>query len=85
MTVLVVNSLRVLGGGEKWFLGRAPLWADRGVEMRFVCRPDTPLQRQAASRGLPVLPVEMRHDLSDRKSTRLNSSHLKLSRMPSSA
>ena len=57
----------------------------------------TGIERMMASRGLnnsythskrannPAIPIAQTNEIEDRKSTRLNSSHLKLSRMPSSA
>ena len=46
---------------------------------------DQRLQKQAMEPPLRILIVRVVKVLVDRKSTRLNSSHLKLSRMPSSA
>lgn len=64
MIVLAVNSLRVLGGGEKWLVRHSPLWSRRGVELRIACQPGSPLQALAGRRGVAVEPVRMRHDLS---------------------
>ena len=64
-------------------------WAREGKRLAIVCFIDLDRfadvnQRLGMAGGNAAL-EEARRRLKDRKSTRLNSSHLKLSRMPSSA
>lgn len=64
MRVLAVNSLRVLGGGEKWLIRHAPLWRERGFELELACQPEAPLAALAKESDLTVSTVPMRHDIS---------------------
>ena len=57
-------------------------WKEMGIEWDFLERLDAPLHLSARK---PLLPPERILLIADRKSTRLNSSHIPLSRMPSSA
>jgi glycosyltransferase involved in cell wall biosynthesis len=62
--LVIVNSLRVSGGGEKWVVRQAAALRERGVSPVIACRPDSPLAQDAAAAGLPTAAVPMRHDLS---------------------
>ena len=56
------------------------------IKGEVIARPDNQINKNMATGEVEVLAKELRiYNASDRKSTRLNSSHLKLSRMPSSA
>ena len=71
--------------------GKAPgLYAEHGFSL-FLSRPEAKILFDAGPAGLatlnnaPRLGVDLKAADRDRKSTRLNSSHYALSRMPSSA
>ena len=57
----------------------------RNYTRRSIKQPPQTLPRPCCGRNIPPLNRSYRDWETDRKSTRLNSSHLKLSRMPSSA
>lgn len=64
MRIAIVNSIRVLGGGEKWLVRQAGCWKERGHEPLILCQPASGLQRHARESGLPSASVAMPHDLS---------------------
>ena len=68
--------------------GPAALKATEGMSLKEL-EPEYLVRHQGAksisSGTLTFLQRETRHEVQDRKSTRLNSSHVALSRMPSSA
>ncbi len=64
MRIAVVNSIRVLGGGEKWLVRQASCWKQRGHEPLLLCQPASGVQRHARESGLPTVALPMPHDLS---------------------
>jgi len=50
------------GGGENWSLSAASGLSDRGHEVTIVCRPESRLRERAETRGLTVVPVQLRGD-----------------------
>lgn len=61
--VLLLNSMKFLGGGETWMLGMARHLADRGHKAILVARPRTEMLAQAAAAGLPAIPLWIAGDL----------------------
>jgi len=62
MKVLFVNSLRTIGGGERWLLEVSEALADRGHETAFAVREGGQLGRMMKSDGRRVLELPMRGD-----------------------
>ncbi len=62
--VLLVNTLRAAGGGEKWVVRMSGCWRQLGIEPILLCNPNTPLQHMASDAGIEVHPTMLRHDLS---------------------
>lgn len=61
--VLLLNSMKFMGGGETWMLGMARHLADRGHRAILVARPRTEMLAQAAAAGLPGIPLWIAGDL----------------------
>jgi glycosyltransferase involved in cell wall biosynthesis len=65
LTLLIVNSIRAYGGGEKWALQTARGLAERGHRVAFACREGSELgERVRGTVGLELFSVPMPHDLS---------------------
>mgnify|MGYP003348965727 CR=1 FL=1 len=86
------RSIQRLNAGEvDFFVGPDYIVTFPTVQLRPVealfrrCEEDESYREQLFSKGSGRLLYEVLDDLLDRKSTRLNSSHIPLSRMPSSA
>lgn len=63
MRILFANSMKGLGGGERWLLDTASGLKGRGHEVWLAARPASPLLESAHTAGLAVLEVPFRHDL----------------------
>jgi glycosyltransferase involved in cell wall biosynthesis len=64
LSLLLVNSIRAYGGGEKWALQTARGLRTRGHRVAFACREGSELADQAAATGLEVFLLPMPSDLS---------------------
>jgi glycosyltransferase involved in cell wall biosynthesis len=64
LSLLVVNSIRAYGGGEKWALQTAHGLAQRGHRVAFACRDGSELAVRAAANDLPAFRLPMPNDLS---------------------
>jgi glycosyltransferase involved in cell wall biosynthesis len=62
MRVLFVNSLRTVGGGERWLLEVSSALAGRGHQVAFAVREGGELSRLLGSTGMSALEVPMRGD-----------------------
>lgn len=60
---MFVNSMRSIGGGERWLLEVADGLAVRGHDVAFAVRAGGDLGASVRERGLPLLNVPMRGDL----------------------
>ena len=74
----VRDSAWIGGSREGW--ERVPYWLDGFIPLAYLLE-----DRDMIARAGRYVDAILRAQRPDRKSTRLNSSHLKLSRMPSSA
>jgi glycosyltransferase involved in cell wall biosynthesis len=63
LRIAVVNSIRAIGGGEKWLVRQASTWREQGMEPLIVCQPDSGLRKLCEAAGLPAHPLRMRHDV----------------------
>ena len=61
--VLLLNSMKFLGGGETWMLGMAKHLAQRGHHPFLTARPKTMLLKLAHESGLPAFPLWISGDL----------------------
>jgi glycosyltransferase involved in cell wall biosynthesis len=64
LSLLLVNSIRAYGGGEKWALQTAQGLAARGHRVAFACREGSELAERAAAIDLPAFRLPMPNDLS---------------------
>jgi glycosyltransferase involved in cell wall biosynthesis len=64
LSLLLVNSIRAYGGGEKWALQTARGLLTRGHQVAFACREGSELARRAAATNLEVFLLPMPSDLS---------------------
>src|SRR5947207_4150028 len=64
MALLIVNSIRAYGGGEKWALHTAQGLAARGHRIAVACREGSELGERARGAGLETFPLPMPSDLS---------------------
>jgi glycosyltransferase involved in cell wall biosynthesis len=58
MNILFINSIQCWGGGEVWLMDVMRELGQRGHAVTLICRPNTPLSRNAIERGYDV--VQMR-------------------------
>src|SRR5439155_25475211 len=63
MRVLHVDPEPAWGGGETQVLALLAELAARDVTVRLAAHPDGPLARAAAARGVPLVPLRVRHHL----------------------
>lgn len=63
-SLLLVNSIRAYGGGEKWALQTARGLAGRGHRVAMVCREGSELAERGRTGGVDVFPLRMPGDLS---------------------
>jgi glycosyltransferase involved in cell wall biosynthesis len=61
--VLLLNSMKFMGGGETWMLGMAKHLAQRGHKPFLTARPKTMLLKLARESGLPAMPLWISGDL----------------------
>lgn len=64
LRVAVVNSLRVLGGGEKWVARHTRRWPEHGIRPLVLCQPGSGLEKLIRETAVETVSVPMRHDLS---------------------
>ena len=64
LSLLMVNSIRAYGGGEKWALDTARGLAARGHRVAFACRLGSELAKRAHTLGLETYVLPMPSDLS---------------------
>jgi glycosyltransferase involved in cell wall biosynthesis len=64
LSLLIVNSIRAYGGGEKWALDTARGLAARGHRVAFACRDGSELAERARSAGLSASLLPMPSDVS---------------------
>lgn len=62
MRLILANSMRAMGGGERWLLESASGLAARGHEIGIAARTGSALARRARSAGHDVLELAMRGD-----------------------
>src|SRR5437867_3400521 len=62
--LLIVNSIRAYGGGEKWALQTARGLLARGHRIAIACREGSELGERARGAGLVTFPLPMPSDLS---------------------
>src|SRR5688500_249782 len=64
LALLIVNSIRAYGGGEKWALQTARGLAERGHRVAFACREGSELAERSRAVGLEAFLLPMPSDLS---------------------
>src|SRR5947207_15294960 len=64
LALLIVNSIRAYGGGEKWALQTARGLLARGHRIAIACREGSELEERARGAGLDAFPQPMPSDLS---------------------
>lgn len=64
MKILAVNSLRGLGGGERWLVRQSLLWRDAGCRIDVAAPPGAAIHAALLTAGVNSHPIEMRHDVS---------------------
>jgi glycosyltransferase involved in cell wall biosynthesis len=62
--LLIVNSIRAYGGGEKWALDTAHGLSARGHRVAIACRTESELGQRAQSTGLETFSLPLPSDLS---------------------
>lgn len=61
--VLLLNSMKFMGGGETWMLRMARYLVDRGHDATIVARPESEMITQGRSAGLRAIPLWIAGDL----------------------
>lgn len=64
LRLLIVNSIRAYGGGEKWALETARGLSARGHHVAFACREGSELAERGQSEGLQAFLAPMPNDIS---------------------
>lgn len=62
LNILFINSIRMWGGAEVWLIDVMHGLQDRGHKVTLVCRPDTILEKNAATEGFDVVSIKIRSD-----------------------
>jgi len=74
MKILFINSIgkNKWGGGEKWLILASQGLKKRGHTVTIGCYPDSFLERKSIESGIPVLPLNIKSDLSYKSTLQLS-------------